>query len=103
MGSRKGKQYLIKETLGKVVERKEGGLDHSTAVKVEYCVDGEVFTIKETLKMTSKIIKLWGFLPIGQEKTLKVNCKPGDTVAVIYDEKSPHKGQIKGNDGWITS
>ncbi len=88
----------MKETLGKVVEYKVGGLDCATVVKVQYCVDGEVFTIRETLKVKNKIIKL-GFLPIGHETTFKVKCKLGDTVTVIYDERKPHKGHIKGNDG----
>ena len=88
----------MKETLGKVIERKVKRVGLPTTVKVQYCVNGEVFTIEESLKMESKAIKI-GFLPIGQRARFKLDCKAGDTVTVIYDERKPHKGHIKGNDG----
>ncbi|MDI9470366.1 MAG: hypothetical protein QM296_09190 [Bacillota bacterium] len=90
----------MKETTGTVIERKTRRSNFPAIVRVQYSVDGEVFTIKESLKLKSEVIKL-GFLPIGQRKTFKINCHVGDTVTVIYDERRPHKGHIKGNDGWV--
>ncbi|MDI9497649.1 MAG: hypothetical protein QM270_04080 [Bacillota bacterium] len=97
---REGKEYRVKETAGKVIERRNRGMDCPAIVTVQYSVNGEVFTIKESLKIKSQAIKT-GFLPIGQRKTFKLNCQAGDTVTVIYDERKPHKRRIKGNEGII--
>ena len=88
----------MKETNGTVIELKLKGIDSPAVVVVEYEVDGKTYTIKETLKLKSETIKL-GFLPIGQRKVPKVKCEKGEQVIVIYDEKKPQKGHIKGNDG----
>lgn len=90
----------MKETIGTVIDLKIKGLDFPTVVEVEYEVDGEKYTIKESLKLKSEAIKL-GFLPIGQRKIPKVKCEKGGTVIVVYDEEKPQKGHIKGNDGLV--
>ncbi len=91
---------MKKEVIGIVIDLKDRGLDHPTTVTVQYEVEGQKYTIKETIKLRSEVIKL-GFLPIGQRQIPKVSCKKGETVIVEYNEKKPEKGHIKGNDGLI--
>lgn len=88
----------MKETNGIVVNLKSKGLDCPTIVTVEYEVENKKYTIEESLKLKSEVIKL-GFLPIGQRKIPKVKCQKGGLVVVEYNEKNPQKGHIKGNDG----
>lgn len=88
----------MKETNGIVVDLKSKGLDCPTVVTVEYEIENQKYTIKESLKLKSEAIKL-GFLPIGQRKVPKVKCEKGGLVVIEYDEKNPQKGHINGNDG----
>ena len=62
--------------------------------------DTDLKQIEETIKLVSKIIK-FGFIPIGQKKIPKVDCKEGNLVTIIYNEDNPEKGHIEGNDGII--
>ena len=91
---------MKKEVNGIVIDLKIKATVDPIVVTVEYEVEGVKYTIKETLKLKNEVIKL-GFLPIGQRQVPKVKCKKGGTVVVIYDEKNPKKGHIKGNDGII--
>lgn len=91
---------MKKEVNGIVIDIKSKGLECPTIAIVEYEVEGVKHTIEETLKLKNEFIKL-GFLPIGQRQVPKVKCKKGGKVVVIYDEKNPKKGHIKGNDGII--
>lgn len=85
---------------GTVIELKNKGIDFPTIARVEYEVNGKKYQIEETIKLVSKVIKL-GFLPIGQKKTPKINCKEGSIVTIVYDEEHPEKAYIEGNDGII--
>ena len=91
---------MKKEVNGIVLDIKIKGIDSPTVVTVEYEVDGEKYVIEESLKLKSEKIKL-GFLPIGQRKVPKVKCEKGKNVIIEYEEKSPNKGHIKGNDGIV--
>lgn len=91
---------MKKEINGVVVDLKIKGTDSPTVVTVEYEVEGVKYTIKETLKLKNEVIKL-GFLPIGQRQVPKVKCEKGKTVIIEYEERTPEKGHIKGNDGII--
>ena len=42
-----------------------------------------------------------GFLPIGQRQIPKVDCRKGNIVTIVYNEDSPEKGHIEGNDGIV--
>lgn len=90
----------MNETNGIVIDLKIKGIDSPTVATVEYEVEGKKYTIQESLKFENKLIKI-GFLPIGQKKVPKVKCEKGKTVVVVYDEKTPQKAYIKGNDGII--
>lgn len=85
----------MKETNGIVVDLK---IREISTVTVEYEVENKKYIIKESLKLKSEAIKI-GFLPIGQRTVPKVKCEKGGTVVVVYDEKKPQNGHIKGNDG----
>lgn len=91
---------MKKEINGVVVDLKIKGIDSPTVVTVEYEIEGVKYTIKETLKLKSEVIKL-GFLPIGQRQVPKVKCEKGKSVIIEYEEKAPDKGHIKGNGGII--
>lgn len=93
-------KQIMKETYGKVTDLRRKGIDFPTVVTVQYSVGEKTFTIKESLKLKSELIKI-GSLPIGQRKTPKVNCNAGDTVTIIYPENKPGKGHIKNNDGFV--
>ena len=56
--------------------------------------------IEQSTTTTNKVIKL-GFFPIGQKKIPKINCRVGNVVTVIYDEKQPEKAYVDGNNGMI--
>ena len=93
---------MKKEVNGIVIDNKIKGIDSPTVVTVEYEVGGEKYVIKESLKLKSETTKL-GFLPIGQRKVPKVKCEKGKNVIIEYEEKTPDKGHIKGNDGIMNS
>lgn len=93
---------MKKEVNGIVVDIKIKGIDSPTVVTVEYEVDGEKYVIKESLKFKNETIKL-GFLPICQRKVPKVKCEKSKNVIIEYEEKTPAKGHIKGNDGIMNS
>lgn len=90
----------MREVDGTVVDTKRKGLDFPTVITVEYEVEGMKYTVKETLKLKNEVIK-FGFIPIGHRQIPKVKCEKGKIVTIEYDEKSPEKGHIKGNDGII--
>ncbi len=76
--------------------------DQSRIIFVQYTVDGQVYTVKETVKYQSEAIKA-GKLPIGQHKTpVMGTVSVGDYVTVKYLRSNPKKALIKGNDGSIT-
>ncbi len=90
----------MKTVNGIVIDLKSKGLDFPTIATVEYMVNDEKYIIKESLKLRSEAIKI-GFLPIGQRKIPKVDCRVGNTVVVEYDENHPERGHIQGNDGLL--
>lgn len=49
---------MKKEINGVVVDLKIKGIDSPTIVTVEYEIEGVKYTIKETLKLKSEVIKL---------------------------------------------
>lgn len=69
-------------------------------ITVEYEVEGMKYTVEETLRLKNEVIK-FGFIPIGHKQIPKVKCEKGKTVIIEYEEQSPEKGHIKGNDGII--
>lgn len=76
--------------------------DQSRIIFVQYTVDGQVYTMKETVKYKSEAIKA-GKVPIGQHKTPVMGAVGvGDYVTVKYLSSNPQKALIKGNDGSIT-
>lgn len=85
---------------GTIIELKSKGLSFPSIARVEYEIDGKKYQIEETIKLVSKIIK-FGFIPIGQKKIPKVDCKEENLVTIIYNEDNPEKGHIEGNDGII--
>lgn len=90
----------MKRTYGTIIEHKNKGIDYPSVITVEYEVDNKKYKITETVKLVNKVIKL-GFLPIGQKKIPKINCRVGNVITVIYDEKQPEKAYIDGNNGMI--
>lgn len=90
----------MKKVSGTVIKLKSKGLDFPSIARVEYEIEGKKYQIEETIKLVSKVIKL-GFLPIGQKKIPKIDCKEGTIVTIIYDEDSPEKGHIEGNEGIV--
>lgn len=87
------------KTIGYVKEIKPGGLDRPGVIKVEYCVGGKIYVVRETLKLKSEPIKL-GFLTIGQRKTPKIGTiEVKDEVWVAYSPGNPARAHIVGNDG----
>lgn len=90
----------MKKVNGIVIAHKSKGLDFPSIARVEYEVEGKKYQIEETIKLVSKVIK-FGFLPIGQKKVPKIDCREGNIVTIVYNEDSPEKGHIEGNDGIV--
>ncbi len=88
---------------GKIKKIIDKGMDSSTIIVVEYQVDDENYSVAETLKLKSEVIKL-GFLPIGQRKYPAIGSIKIGTIALVnYNPDNPAESFITENEGWITS
>lgn len=94
---RKLREYTSMTT-GTIVRRRNGGLEHPTVVWVRYEVDGVAYECHESVRLTSKAIKL-GPVPIGQEKVEKIPSEVGYTVRVAYLPTDPSKAILADNQG----
>ena len=86
------------ETTGVVERIRRGGADHASYAYVRYCVDGVEYTLRESLKLKSSLIKL-GPIPIGQRKTYVLDCGVGSTVRVSYLPSDPSRAILTDNRG----
>lgn len=88
---------VTETTSGKITSVKNCGLDYPTKIEVEYFVDGIRFSLVESVKLKSKLIK-FGFLPIGQKKVPRLpSIKVGTEVTVVYNSHNPTQAYIDGN------
>ena len=90
----------MKETNGTVMDIRVKDSDRTYAT-VDYQVNGNEYSIKELLKMESTPINVGmnvGSIAIGSNQRSKVECQIGDEVIVVYNEKHPEIGHIKGNE-----
>ena len=98
--ARKKKIAICTEmTEGTVIKIKRRGVDAPIVLVVEYEVGGEKYTISESLKFKSELIKI-GPIPIGQSKSpVMGTVAEGKTVTVCYQAANPKKAIIKDNEG----
>ena len=84
---------------GKIIAKKNRGLDFPTSITVEYMVNGITYQITESVKLKSKIIKLC-ILPIGQERFPRLpSIAVGSHVKVCYNPNNPKEAYLKDNVG----
>lgn len=95
--TRKERSYTG-ETMGVVERIRPGGSDRASYAYVRYCVDGVEYTLRESLKLNSALIKL-GPIPIGQRKTYVLGCSVGSTVRVSYLPSDPSRAILTDNRG----
>lgn len=89
-------------TEGKILRITKRGADAPFVISVGYCVNGVSYEIRETAKLKLRVIKI-GRIPVGQKKTFVLGAvKEGDFVQIYYDERSPQKAIIYGNEGSVT-
>ncbi len=88
---------VTETTKGKIISAKNCGLDYPTNIEVEYFVDDVRFSLVESVKLKSKLIK-FGFLPIGQKKAPRLpSIEIGTQVTVVYNSRNPAQAYIDGN------
>ncbi len=88
---------------GTISEIRTYSADFTTALFVDYQVEGKTYRIKETMKVKGEAIKV-GKIPIGQrKKPVLGDIKKGSRVSVQYDTANPQKAIIVGNDGSRTN
>ena len=92
----------MKKAKGLVVENKSNGINQPTIVKVEYEVYGQIYELKEIVKVKTETVK-WGLLSIGQRRVPVIDCREGSTVTVLYDETNPSRARIEGNTGLVSN
>ena len=86
-------------TTGKIIDLKAKGQDFATIIKVQYEVDGNFYTIDESIKLKSEKIKL-GFLTIGQKRVpVMGNTSVGTSVRVMYNPSVPEEAFLPDNIG----
>ncbi len=98
--ARKKKIAICTEmTEGTVIKIKRRGVDAPIVLVAEYEVGGEKYTISESLKFKSELIKI-GPIPIGQNKSpVMGTVEEGKTVTVCYQATNPKKAIIRDNEG----
>lgn len=93
---------ITEATTGKIISVKNRGLDCPTEIIVEYYVDGIRFSRKESVKLKRKMIKAFGFLPIGLKQVPKLpTIEVGAQVTVVYKPHNPTLAYVDGNQGRI--
>jgi hypothetical protein len=96
---KKNRKKCTREVVGTIVKMDRKSMEMPTMITVEYVVDEVKYTVKESVKLKSKLIKI-GFLPIGQVKTPRMgDIVVGGTAAVCYNPEQPEKAYIKENVG----
>ena len=96
---KKNRRKCTGEVVGTIVKMDRKSMEMPTMITVEYVVDEVKYTIKESVKLKSKLIKI-GFLPIGQVKTPRMgDIAVGGTATVCYNPGQPEKAYIKENVG----
>lgn len=97
--TKKDMAKCTKITDGMVVDIKSYGLDCPTFITVKYDVLDKSYQISESMKYTSKAIKI-GFLPIGQRKIPKLgSVVVGSTVSVSYNPDCAEMAFLTDNVG----
>lgn len=97
---RKGKRKkCTAETFGTIVKVERKSMEMPTMITVEYIVEEATYTVKESIKLKSEIIKV-GFLPIGQRKTPRMpDITVGHRAMICYNPDRPEMAYIKENVG----
>lgn len=86
-------------TTGKIIDLKVKGQDFATIIKVQYEIDGNTYTIDESIKLKSEKIK-FGFLTIGQKRVpVMGNTSVGTMVRVMYNPSAPEDAFLPDNVG----
>ena len=91
----------IEQTIGNVVDIKYRNSKGITKITVRYSVNGAEYTITESLKLISKMIKVGG-MPIGRRKVPRLgNVRIGTRIRVQYNPDKPQKAFLSDNVGRI--
>lgn len=89
------------QTVGNIVDIKCRNSEGVAKITVRYNVNGMEYTIRESLKLISKMIKVGG-MPIGQRKVPRLgNVKIGTQLRVQYNPSKPQKAFLSDNVGRI--
>lgn len=93
------KKKCTARVMGVVTDVRSRGLDFPDVITVSYTVNDIKYSVRETIKLKSEIIKL-GFLPVGQRKTpVMGNTQIGTGVEISYDPDKPERAYITENKG----
>ena len=96
---RVNKKRCVATVDGKIIQKKNRGLDFPTLITVEYEINNNVYRVTESLKLKSRAIKLWVF-PIGQMKYPGLpNTDVGTFAKVCYNPNNPKEAYLKDNVG----
>ncbi len=97
---RKGKKInCTKSTLGKVTNLRIRGQDFPTMITVEYMVDGELYSVTESIKLKSEKIKK-GIFTIGQRRVATMGeTSVGAIASVRYNPANPNEAFLEDNTG----
>lgn len=95
------KKRCILKTNGTIVNIEHKGLECPTLITVEYVVNSNIYSIRESVKLKSELIKLW-IIPIGQRQVpVLPNVGIGAVVEVSYNPNKPTEAFITDNIGII--
>ena len=96
---RVNKKRCVATVDGKIIQKKNRGLDFPTLITVEYEINNNVYRVTESLKLKSRAIKLWVF-PIGQMKYPGLpNTDVGTFAKVCYNEFNSNIGGRNDGEG----
>ena len=85
------------KTEGIITKFRLRGVDSSSVITVVYEVSGVAYSVTESVRMKSEVIRL-GPVPIGQRQVPVMGAvAEGTKVTVIYDPKDPQKAVIVEN------
>ena len=85
------------KTEGIITKFRLRGVDSSSVITVAYEVSGVAYSVTESVRMKSEVIRL-GPVPIGQRQVPVMGAvAEGTKVTVIYDPKDPQKAVIVEN------
>ena len=93
------KNFCTETAKGIIVRNTDLGIDSPMAITVQYSVQGQDYTIQETVKLKSKPVRIW-IIPIGHKKYPVIgSIAVGTVVNVKYNPDNPQEAYLPDNVG----